>query len=103
MGIRVPVGGSLMHAGGMDAAGVAAEHIVAMMGAEPHIAALERGADVVLAGRSSDSALFAAYPLWKGAPPAPAWHMSKTIECGALCAERPAGARTSIWAEVDGG
>ncbi|MFN8556038.1 MAG: acyclic terpene utilization AtuA family protein [Dehalococcoidia bacterium] len=80
-----------------------AVHIVGMMGAEPLVRALDLGADVVLAGRSSDSALFAAYPLWKGAAAAPAWHMSKTIECGALCAERPPGARTGIWAELEDG
>lgn len=77
-------------------------HVVAMMGAEPMIEALRRGADVIVAGRSSDSALFAALPLSRGSAKAPTWHMSKTIECGALCAERPAGASTGIWAEVDG-
>lgn len=77
-------------------------HVVAMMGAEPFMEALRQGADVIVAGRSSDSALFAALPLSRGAAKAPAWHMSKTIECGALCAERPAGLSTGIWAEVDG-
>jgi hypothetical protein len=76
-------------------------HVVAMMGAEPLIEALRDGADVVVAGRSSDSALFAAFALWKGAAVAPTWHMSKTIECGALCSERGPGVSTGIWAEVD--
>ena len=57
--------------------------IVAMMGAEPIQAALRGGADVVLAGRSSDSALYAAVPLMRGFDPALAWHLGKTIECGA--------------------
>src|SRR5690242_10014961 len=35
-------------------------HVVGMMGAEPLAAAITDGADVVLAGRASDSALFAA-------------------------------------------
>ena len=48
------------------------EHIVAMMGAEPLMAALERGADVVLGGRSSDAALFTAFSLSKNAPVAAA-------------------------------
>jgi DNA-binding protein Fis len=55
--------------------------IVAMMGAEPLQAALEGGADVVLAGRCSDSALFAAIPLMHGYEPGLAWHLGKTIEC----------------------
>lgn len=77
-------------------------HIVAMMGAEPMIKALSEGADVVVAGRSSDSALFAAFALWKGSAAAPTWHMSKTIECGSLCSERGPGVSSGIWAEVDG-
>lgn len=56
--------------------------MVAMMGAEPLQAALRGGADVVLAGRCSDSALFAAIPLMQGYPAGPAWHLGKTIECG---------------------
>lgn len=56
--------------------------IVAMMGAEPLHAALEGGADVVLAGRCSDSALYAVLPLMRGFDPGLAWHLGKTIECG---------------------
>ena len=44
------------------------EHIVGMMGAEPFIQALQAGADVVLAGRSSDTAIFAAIPVMRGFP-----------------------------------
>lgn len=65
-------------------------HIVAMMGAEPIMAALKEGADVILAGRASDSALFAAWPLLHGADPGLAWHAAKTLECGAACAVVPA-------------
>ena len=71
-----------------------AAHIVGMMGAEPWQKALEMGADVVIGGRSSDSALFAAVPLMHGFPPAQAWHMAKTIECGAMVSE-PGGAHPS--------
>ena len=39
------------------------EHIVGMMGAEPFMRAFEAGADVVLAGRASDTAIFASLPL----------------------------------------
>ena len=65
-------------------------HIVGMMGAEPIQAALAAGADVVLAGRASDSALYAAIPLTLGADPGLSWHAAKTLECGAACAVVPA-------------
>lgn len=58
-----------------------ASRVVAMMGAEPLQAALSMGAQVVLAGRCSDSALFSAIPLLRGADPGLAWHLGKTIEC----------------------
>jgi hypothetical protein len=64
-------------------------HVVAMMGTEPIEAALSAGADVVLAGRASDTALFAAVPHLRGADPGLTWHMAKTIECGAACAVPP--------------
>lgn len=63
-----------------------AARIVAMMGPEPIQDALSRGADVVVAGRCSDAALFAAVPLSKGVPAAVAWHAGKIIECGAAIA-----------------
>lgn len=64
-----------------------ATRIVAQMGAEPIIRALEAGAQVIVAGHAYDPACFAAYPLWKGFPAGPAWHLGKILECGALCAE----------------
>ena len=57
-----------------------------MMGAEPYIAALEGGADVVLAGRSSDTAIFASVPISLGFPEGLAWHAAKILECGAAAA-----------------
>jgi hypothetical protein len=59
------------------------EHIVGMMGAEPFIRALEAGADVVIAGRASDTAIFAAMPVMRGFPEGIAWHAAKILECGA--------------------
>lgn len=56
--------------------------IVGMMGTEPYIAALEGGADVVLAGRSSDTAIFAALPVHLGFPAGLCWHAAKILECG---------------------
>ena len=57
--------------------------IVGMMGAEPYIRALEEGADVIVAGRASDCAIFAAMPVMKGIPEGIAWHAAKILECGA--------------------
>lgn len=42
-----------------------------------------RGANVVLAGRSSDTSIFSAIPLMRGFNPGPTWHAAKVIECGA--------------------
>ena len=58
-------------------------HIVGMMGAEPFQRALDAGADVVIAGRASDTAIFAALPVMRGIPPGIAWHAAKILECGA--------------------
>ncbi|WP_197038859.1 acyclic terpene utilization AtuA family protein [Herbidospora cretacea] len=74
----------------LDAATLdACTHIVGMMGHEPIAAALSAGADVVLAGRATDTAVAAAYPLMKGMPPGPTWHASKIIECGGQCTTNP--------------
>ncbi len=58
--------------------------IVAQMGVEPLIAALETGADVVLAGRACDDALFAALPVKEGFDQGLAMHMGKILECGSM-------------------
>lgn len=59
------------------------DHIVGMMGAEPLASALGQGAEVVMAGRCSDTSVFAAVPVHHGLPPAPVWHAAKILECGA--------------------
>ncbi|MEU3294456.1 acyclic terpene utilization AtuA family protein [Streptomyces longwoodensis] len=64
-------------------------HIVGLMGHEPLADALRQGADVVLAGRSTDTALGAVLPLIHGMPPGPAWHAAKIAECGGLATEDP--------------
>ncbi len=74
-------------------------HIVAMMGHEPIVKALEEGCDVVLCGRASDTALFAAYPMMKGIAPGPVWHCGKTVECGAVCTTLPASG--GVFAKID--
>ena len=60
-------------------------HIVGMCGTEPYIEALEKGADVIIAGRSSDTSIFASMPVMRGFNPATVWHMAKILECGAAC------------------
>jgi Acyclic terpene utilisation family protein AtuA len=64
-------------------------HIVGMMGHEPIEQALRAGADVVLAGRATDTALIAAVPLQRGLPAGPVWHAAKISECGGLCTTGP--------------
>jgi len=61
-------------------------HIVGQIGTDPYIAAFEMGAQVVIAGRSCDTAIYAALPIWRGFDPGLALHMSKIMECGAQCA-----------------
>jgi hypothetical protein len=61
----------------------AASHIVAMQGPECFIEALEKGAQVVIAGRSSDTSIFAAVPMMNGIPEGIAFHAAKILECGA--------------------
>jgi hypothetical protein len=63
------------------------DHIVAMMGVEPVIRALDEGADVVICGRSCDDAIYAALPLRAGFPRALAFYLGKVLECASLCAE----------------
>ena len=60
-------------------------HIVGMAGIEPFVEALENGADVVIAGRSSDTSIFSAMPMMRGLNPATVWHAAKILECGAAC------------------
>ena len=66
------------------------DHIVAAMGAEPYMAALDAGADIVLGGRTTDTAVIAALPLMRGSGAGAAWHAAKIAECGALCTTDPA-------------
>jgi len=60
-----------------------ATRFVGQMGAEPFMRALEEGAEVVVAGRASDTSIYAAYPLLHGCAAGPVWHAAKILECGA--------------------
>ena len=72
-----------------------ATYLVGQMGIEAFQRALEGGADVVIAGRACDSAVFAAVPATLGYPLGPTLHMSKIIECCSLCCT-PGGRDTII-------
>lgn len=64
-------------------------HIVAAAGVEPFIKALKDGADIVLCGRATDTAVLACMPILMGCSEAAAWHGAKVCECGALCTTNP--------------
>jgi hypothetical protein len=72
-----------------DARIEACDHIVAVLGAEPYMAAVEQGADIVLGGRTTDTAVLAAVPLMRGAGAGAAWHAGKVAECGGQCTLNP--------------
>lgn len=65
-----------------------AARIVGMMGEEPYLKALDNGAEVVIAGRSSDCAIFSGIPVRNGIPAGIAWHAAKILECGTASVEQ---------------
>jgi len=72
--------------------------IVAQMGIAPFIKALEMGAQVVLAGRACDVAIFAADPVRRGLDPGLAYHAGHVLECGAIACD-PGSASDGLIAE----
>ena len=91
---------------GLDAHGLltlaeldATERIVAMADVHPFIELLRQGADVVIGGRSSDSAVFAAPAMHHGFPPEQAYYLGKVLECASFCAE-PYGGKETVLGEV---
>lgn len=60
--------------------------IVAQMGEEPFIEALNNGAQVILAGRSYDPSVFASLAVKEGFDKGLAIHMGKILECAAIAA-----------------
>lgn len=60
--------------------------ICAQMGVEPLIQALDGGAEVVIAGRACDDAVFAALPVLRGFDRGLALHMGKILECAGISA-----------------
>jgi hypothetical protein len=93
----------LGHSAELDCATVQrCDHIVGLMGPEPIVDAIRAGADVVLAGRATDTALLAALPLMRGCAPGPAWHAAKVAECGALCTTDPRSGGVLVSVDVSG-
>jgi len=62
-------------------------NIVAQLGVEPFIKALQEKADVIIAGRACDTSIFTAYPIMKGYDKGLAIHMAKIVECTSQCAD----------------
>jgi hypothetical protein len=73
-----------------------ATSIVAQIGVEPLIKALDEGADVIITGRCYDPAVFAADAIRKGYDPGLAIHMGKILECGAIAAEPGSGSDSAL-------
>jgi hypothetical protein len=74
-----------------------ATHIVAMQGTEPITELLRRGAQVVLCGRISDAALYAAVPVMRGIPLAQAWHLARVMDHANTSIEPTEGVATSVY------
>ena len=66
-------------------------NIVAQIGVEPILKALEAGCRVVLCGRAYDPAAFAAEAIRRGYDRGPALHMGKILECAAIAAHPGSG------------
>lgn len=77
-------------------------NIVALAGAEQIQAALETGADIVIAGRTTDTAVIAALPLARACHPGGAWHGAKIGECGALATTHPGSGTILVEFDEDG-
>jgi hypothetical protein len=93
----------LAPAGPLDNASLeACTHIVALMGPEPYMAAIAAGADIVLGGRTTDTAVLAAIPLMHGVGVAAAWHAAKIAECGGLCSIHPTSPGVMMSIDRDG-
>lgn len=74
-------------------------HVVGVMGHEPIAQALRDGANVVLAGRATDTAISAALALMRGMPAGPSWHAAKIVECGGQCTTNPR--EGGVFAQID--
>lgn len=78
----------------------ASDHVVHQMGFEPFVAALEDDPDLIVGGRSCDSAVIGAYPIYEGFPEGLSLHMGSILECADLATETKPGARESLHEET---
>lgn len=79
----------------------ATDRIVAVAGVHPFLSLLDQGADVIIGGRSSDSAIFAAAALHRGHGEPESYYLGKVLECASFCAE-PYGGKETVMGEVNG-
>jgi hypothetical protein len=77
----------------------ATERVVAMAGVHPFIHLLKQGADVIIGGRSSDAAVFAAPAIHHGFPEPLSYYLGKVLECASFCAE-PYGGKETVLGEI---
>ncbi|MBR2977064.1 MAG: acyclic terpene utilization AtuA family protein [Oscillospiraceae bacterium] len=61
--------------------------IVSQIGVTPMIELLKKKVDVILCGRSCDTAIYASPCIYEGYDKGLAFHMAKIMECGAMCSE----------------
>jgi hypothetical protein len=77
----------------------ATDRVVAVAGVHPYVKLLDHGADVIIGGRGSDCAIFAAPAIRAGFPPGLAYFYGKVLECASFCAE-PYGGKESVLGEI---
>ena len=77
-------------------------NIVALAGAEQIQEALNTGADIIIAGRTTDTAIISALPLARGCHAGGCWHGAKIGECGALATTSPNSGTIMIAFDAEG-
>jgi len=77
----------------------ATDRIVAVAGVHPYRKLLAAGAQVIIGGRSSDAAVFAAPALHEGFSEDRAYYLGKVLECASFCAE-PYGGKETVMGEI---
>src|SRR5690606_21796779 len=77
----------------------ATDRIVAVAGVHPYLELLRSGAQVIIGGRSSDAAVFAAPALHRGFPADLSYYLGKVLECASFCSE-PYGGKETVMGEI---
>lgn len=77
----------------------ATERVVAMAGVHPFVELLKQGAEVIIGGRSSDAAIFAAAAIFHDYADDHAYYLGKVLECASFCAE-PYGGKETVMGEI---